>query len=118
MNQGKNWQPRNSNEVNENIKTHSLLLPHQGEKGSTIENIKMEVIYKGKKLESQFNIKDPIPKRNNHNIIHHTIYSEDNEDYIGECPRRLEERTKDCNGRDKSSHMLRHSIESGHDKVS
>ena len=33
------------------------------------ENIKMEVIYTGAKLESQVNIKDPIPKRHNHNII-------------------------------------------------
>ena len=33
------------------------------------KNIKMEVIYTGTKLVSQFNIKDPIPKRHSHNVI-------------------------------------------------
>ena len=42
------------------------------------ENIKMEIIYTGKKLVSQFNIKDPIPKRHNENKIWHTICPEDN----------------------------------------
>ena len=36
MNQVKKRQPRNSNEVNESIKKHSLLLPYLVEKGSTI----------------------------------------------------------------------------------
>ena len=120
MNQVKSKQPRNSSEINESINKHLLLLPYQWEKRSTIikklskelrgtftENIKMEVIYTSTKLGSQFNIKDPIPKRHNPDIIYHTVYPQDNgnEDYIGECTRSLEERTKDLNGRDKNSYV-------------
>ena len=84
------------------------------------ENIKMEVIYTGTKLGSQFNIKDPILKRHKHDIIYHTFCPEDNynEDYIGEFARRLDGKTKHHNGRDKNSHMLHHSTESRHTEVS
>ena len=37
--------------------------------------------------------------------------------YIGEVGRRITERIKDQNGRDKNSHMVKHSIETGHDAV-
>ena len=40
------------------------------------------------------------------------------ENYIGESGRRISERIKDHNGRDLKSHILGHSIESGHAKVS
>ena len=51
----------------------------------------MEVIYTATRLGSQVNIKDPIPKRHNHNTIYHTVCPQDNcnEDYIGEFARRL-----------------------------
>ena len=85
MNQAKSRQPRTSNEINGNIK--KLFCYHTKEKkGSTImktlseelrrtlpENIKMEMIYAAAKLGSQVNIKDPIPKRHNDNIIYHTF---------------------------------------------
>ena len=82
------------------------------------ENIKLEVIYAGTKLESQFNIIDPIPKRRNCDIIYHNVFPEANcnEDYIGECVGRLEERTKDQTGRDKNSHMLCYSVQGGHNE--
>ena len=69
------------------------------------ENIKMEVIYPGTKLRSQFNIKDPIPKKRIQDIIYHTVCPEDNsnEDCIDECSKRPEERN---------------SIESAHNEVS
>ena len=62
----------------------------------------MEVIYTVTKLGSQFNIKDPVPKRHVYDIIYHIVCLEDNcnQDYIGECARRLEERTKYHTGRD------------------
>ena len=62
----------------------------------------MEVIYTVTKLGSQFNIKDPVPKRHVYDIIYHIVCREDNcnQDYIGECARRLEERTKYHTGRD------------------
>ena len=66
------------------------------------ENIKMEGT--GTKLGSQFNIKDPIPKRHNHDLIYHTVYPQDNfdEGYIGESARILKERPKDYNGGEKT----------------
>ena len=36
------------------------------------------------------------------------------ENYTGESGRRISERIKDHNGRDLKSHILRHSVESGH----
>ena len=42
----------------------------------------------------------------------HSVCNNDNcnDDYIGEIDRRLKERVKDHNGRDKSSHLAKHSI--------
>ena len=40
------------------------------------------------------------------------------ENCIGESGRRISERIKDHNGRDLKSHILRHSVESGHANVS
>ena len=40
------------------------------------------------------------------------------ESYIGESGRRILERIKDHNGKDLKSHILRHSVESGHANVS
>ena len=40
------------------------------------------------------------------------------ENYIGESGRRTSERIKDHNGRDLKSHILKHSVESGHANVS
>ena len=37
--------------------------------------------------------------------------------YIGESGRRLEERFKYQNGRDKNSHMLKHTMEPGHNRI-
>ena len=106
MNQFKSRQPINSNEINKSINKYYLLVPYQGEKGFTIMkklskelrrtlpgNIKMEVTYTGTKLGSQFNIKYPIPKRHNHDIVYHTVCPQDNcnDDYIGEGARSLEE---------------------------
>ena len=66
------------------------------------ENIKMEGT--GTKLGSQFNIKDPIPKRHNHDLSYHTVCLQDNFDeyYIAESATILKERPKDHNGREKT----------------
>ena len=37
-----------------------------------------------------------------------------NSTYIGETARRIEERHKDHTGRDRNSHIYKHSIETGH----
>ena len=54
-----------------------------------------------------------------HDLIYHVKRPEEpcTDDYIGESGRRVIERVKDHNGRDKSSDMLRHSIEKNHTEV-
>ena len=51
--------------------------------------------------------------------MYHSVCNNDNcnDDYIGEIASHLKERVKDHNGRDKSFHLVKHSIESGHDAV-
>ena len=83
-------------------------------------NIEADIIYTGTKLSSQLNnIKDPTPFEEQHDPIYHSVCNNDkcNDDYIGEIARRLKERVKDHNGRDKISHLVKHSLESGHDLV-
>lgn len=72
------------------------------------KNIKMELIYTGTKLGSQFNIKYSIPNNDKHNIIYQTVSLEGNcnEDCFGECPREVGEKLKhhnNGNDRDKNS---------------
>ena len=52
-------------------------------------------------------------------MIYHSFCSAENfnENYISESARRLDERMKDHNGRDRNSHLFKHSIESRHDPV-
>ena len=110
-----------------------MKLPHAGEKGCSIikslkkhlkktlpANLEADIIYTGTKLSSQLNnIKDPTPFEEQHDLIYHSVCNNDNcnDDYIGEIARRLKEKGKDHNGCDESSHLVKHSIESGHDLV-
>ena len=116
-----------------NSKKQIMKLPYAGERGCSIikslkkhlkqtlpANIKADIVYTGTKLSSQLsNIKDSTPFEEQHDLIYHSICNNENcnDDYIGEIARRLKERVKDHNGRDKSSHLVKHSIESGHDPV-
>ena len=50
-------------------------------------------------------------------ILYVTPFVVLNENYIGESARRLDERMKDHNGRDRNSHLFKHSVESRHDPV-
>ena len=54
-----------------------------------------------------------------HDLIYHVKCPEElcTDHCIGEPGRRVVERVKDHNTRDKSSHMLRHSIEKNHTEV-
>ena len=110
-----------------------MKLPYAGEKGCSIikylrnhlkktlpTNIEADIIYTRTKLSSQLNnIKDPIPFEEQHDLIYHSVCNNEscNDYYIGEIDRRFIERMKDHNGRDKSSNLVKHSIESGHDLV-
>ena len=109
-----------------------MILPYSGEKGCTlIKSLKKNLerallininilVYTGTKSSSQLkNIKDPTPSEEQHDIVYHSFCSAENcnENYIGESARRLDERMKDHNGRDRNFHLFKHSVESGHDPV-
>ena len=114
-------------------KKQIMNLPYAGEKGCSIikslkkhlkktlpANIEADIIYTGTKLSSQLNnIKDPTPFEEQHDLIYHSVCNNENcnDNYIGEIARPLKERVKDHNGRDKSSQLVKHSIESGHKQV-
>ena len=78
------------------------------------------MIYTSKKLGPQFNIRSPFLKNHNRDRIYHIVYPEDNcnKYCIGKWVRRLEEKTKDHNARDKNSISLRHAMEKRYNKVS
>ena len=81
---------------------------------------KTQVTYTGKKLGTSFNVKDRSKFDHQCDMIYYVDCSNETcrENYIGESGRRISERIKDHNGRDFKSHILRHSVESGHTNVS
>ena len=107
----------------------TLFLPYAGEKRSSIvrslekqlkrslpDNLKPNVVFTGTKLSSNFNVEDPVPFTEKHDIIYTSVCETKscNENYVGECARRLYERVKDHNGRNHSSHLVKHAGETGH----
>ena len=114
-------------------KNHFLLLPYKGEKGEHLiksmkrripkllpPEIKTQVAYTGKKLSTCFNVKDQSKFEHQHDVIYYAECPNEKcrENYIGESGRRISERIKDHDGRDLKSHILRHSVESGHANLS
>ena len=74
------------------------------------------MVFTSTKLSSNFNVKDPVPFTEKHDVICRSVCATEgcNEDYAGECSRGLYERVKDHNGRDHSSHLVKHAREIGH----
>ena len=116
--------------INENengvISKRTLILPYAGEKGCSMvrslekhlkrslrNNVKPNIVFTGTKLSSNFNVKNPAPFTQKHDVIYSSVCATErcNEDYVGECARRLYERVKDHNGRDHSSHLVKHAVE-------
>ena len=79
----------------------------------------LQITYTGKKISSQFNIKDKTNFEHQHDLIYHVNcpIPTCGDNYIGETARRIHERIKDHNGRNYKSHMLKHSIEKHLDNV-
>ena len=73
----------------------------------------LQITCTGKKLSSQFNIKEKTNFEDQHDLIYHVNCPiptcEDN--YTGETARRINERIKDHNRRDLKWHILKHRIE-------
>ena len=118
--------------INENqngvTSKRTLLLPYAGEKGCSIVRslekqfkrslpniVKPNIVFIGTKLSSDFNVKDPAPFTVKHDVIYRSVYATKrcNEDYVGESAEKLYERVKDYNGRDHSSHFVKHAGETG-----
>ena len=74
------------------------------------------IVITRKKLSSNFNVKDPVPFSEKHDVIYRSVCAIEscNEDYNGECARRLYGRVKNHNGRDHSSHLVKYAGENGH----
>ena len=71
--------------------------------------MKPNIVFTCTKLSSNFNVKDPVPFTEKHDIIYWSVCATEscNEDYVGECARRLYEHVKYHNGRDHSSHLVK-----------
>ena len=80
-------------------------------------NVKPQITYTGRKLGSLFQTKDQTIFEHKHDVIYHGKCPAENcvDDYIGKTARGVNERIVDPTGRgDTNSHLLKHSIESGH----
>ena len=82
-------------------------------------NVKPIVSFKASKLASRFNIKDKTNIQHRHNVVYKLECPQEQctHTYIGETARRLHVRISEHGGKDKRSSLLRHSVESGHDKI-
>ena len=113
----------------ENEKRHLLTIPYKSEKGDNLvkfmkrnlknillNNVKPQIRYTGRRLGSSFQTKDQTISEHKHGVICYEKCPAENcvDDYIGETAHRVNERIVDHTGRDTNSHLLTHSIESGH----
>ena len=115
-------------EVNDELNLQ-ITLPYAGSKGESmakemrkfVEKVKtktkLRIAFKARRLGTHFTIKDRVEMCHQHNIVYKISCPECNVCYIGESGRRLYERLKEHAGRDKNSHVLQHSIETGHARV-
>ena len=105
------------------------MLPYQGDKGSNLlksmkryvsklvpEHTKLEITFTGKKVNTCFSIKDKTSFEHQHDLIYYANCTKPScrDNYVGESSRRIIERIEDHSGRDHSSHMVKHNIETSH----
>ena len=78
--------------------------------------MKPDAVFTGTKLSSNFNVEDPVPFTEKHDVIYRPVYATENynEGYVGECTRRSYKRVKGHNGHDHSSHLVKHARETDH----
>ena len=119
---------QNTVEPNETV-TVRITLPYAGKKGEDIAKeinshmkqvkpkLKARVAFKAKRVGSYFNIKDKVKKEHEHNLVYETRCPDCDVIYVGEAGRRLSMRVDDHGGKDKKSHVLKHSVETGHKRI-
>ena len=113
-------------------KRHLLILPYQGDRGNALikslqkrlrnllpNHKNTQVTYTGKKLSTCFNIKNQTTFEHHHDIVYYgkCLEVDCTDNYIGVASRRVSERIIDHNGRDRKSHLFRHSVENNHKNV-
>ena len=83
------------------------------------ETVNTQIAYTGRKLSTCFQIKDKSKFDHQHDLVYDAKCPSElcDKNYIGESSRRIAERVKDHNGRDHKSHILKHSLETGHENV-
>ena len=81
-----------------------------------LNNAKPQITYTERKLGSSSQIKEKTIYWHRHGVIYHGKRLAENcvDDYTGKAARRTKKRIVDHTGRDTNSHLLQHSLESGH----
>ena len=110
-----------------------MVLPYRGRSGESLVKsltrsinrltsgqLASKVVYKSTRLGECFNIKDTTKLDHRHDLVY-KIECPDNkckEIYIGETKRRLSVRVNEHSGKDRQSLVAKHTLDSGHGKVS
>ena len=83
------------------------------------DNVKTRVTYTGQKLSTKLQIKDKTKDQHKHDLAYYSKCPEPtcNEDYLRETGKRIIERSADHCGKDKQSHLLRHTLNNNHKTV-
>ena len=119
---------------NNNIgrKIHSLMLPFDGGRGSTIlksmnrcikrivpNDVKTRITYTGHKLNTRFQIKHKTVQIHKHDLVYFVKCPDQscNQDYLGETDHRIIERTADHSDKDKHSHLFKHACNENHKHI-
>ena len=78
--------------------------------------MKPNIVFTGTKLSYNFNVKDPVPFTEQNDVIYRSVCATEScdEDYVVEWATRLYECVKYHNGRNHSSHLVKHAGETGH----
>ena len=79
-------------------------------------SLKIQVIFTGQKLSTQFNVKDRTKCKHKQDIIYFGKCPEQNytDNYLGESARRISARIIDHGGRDQKSHLFTHAVVKEH----
>ena len=114
------YQRNISQDSDDGDQKHLLVLPCKGHKEEqVVDSMRKQLNVVLRFKSSRFKTKDRIKFDHEDDLIYHVKCPEESctDDSIGESGRRVIERVKDHNSRDKSSHMLIHSIEKNHTEV-
>ena len=79
-------------------------------------SLKIQVIFTGQKLSTQFNVRDRTKFKHKQDIIYFGKCPEQNytDNYLGESARRISARIIDHGGRDQKSHLFTHAVVKEH----